>query len=252
MSQADPFDAMGRSFNALQGAWDQGTRNQAGRAYASGDAAGAANALYSGGMISEGNAARTQQRADETRARGGQMTDALRRGDHAGAAAFAQTPEELQALQTFKQNASEQEIAATTARFGQLAAVAAAVENLPPEQQRAAAVRYAPQFGLDPAQIPEQIDAGWIEGVRMRALGAKDYLTHQDRVDDNRREDEKFAETRRHNQATEGVAQARVGVSQSRESRQGRSGGGSRSSGGSGRPASTGGSLPPGFTVRRP
>lgn len=51
--QANPFDAMGQSFNALQGAWDQRTRNQAGRAYASGDQRGAANALAEGGMVQD-------------------------------------------------------------------------------------------------------------------------------------------------------------------------------------------------------
>lgn len=53
MTQANPFDAMGQSFNALQGAWDQRTRNQAGRAYADGDARGAANALAEGGMVQD-------------------------------------------------------------------------------------------------------------------------------------------------------------------------------------------------------
>lgn len=51
--QANPFAAMGDSFNALQGAWDQRTLNQAGRAYAGGDARGAANALAEGGMAQE-------------------------------------------------------------------------------------------------------------------------------------------------------------------------------------------------------
>lgn len=53
VEQANPFTAMGQSFNALQGAWDQRTRNQAGRAYASGDRQGAANALAQGGMSEE-------------------------------------------------------------------------------------------------------------------------------------------------------------------------------------------------------
>lgn len=186
-NQADPFDAMGRSFNALQGAWDQGTRNQAGRAYAGGDVTGATNALAQGGMLGEAAVMRTHQRTEETRARAGQTAEALRAGNYDGARAFAQSPEELAAIDTFKSNATEAETAAAAAQAGKIAAVATAVMNLPPQEQRAAALQYAQQFGIDPAKIPEQITPGWLEGIRVQALGLEEYLKYQDREADNRR-----------------------------------------------------------------
>lgn len=185
--QANPFDAMGQSFNALQGAWDQGTRNKAGRAYAAGDMEGASNALGMGGMIPEAQAMRGQMRADEDRARGTQMTEALRGGDMPGAQALARTPEELAQLQEFAANATKAERDAAAANAGRMAAVAEAVKQLPAEQQRAAVLQYAQQFGVDPAQIPEQISPEWIEGIRVQALGLEEYLKFKDREADNQR-----------------------------------------------------------------
>lgn len=84
--QANPFDAMSQSFNVLQGAWDQGTRNQAGRAYAEGDARGASNALARGGMVQEAADLdyRGQQRegliSDQERAAASERTTILMRG----------------------------------------------------------------------------------------------------------------------------------------------------------------------------
>lgn len=51
--QADPFDALGKSYNALKGAAQDGAMNRAGRAYASGDVRGASNALAQGGMVGD-------------------------------------------------------------------------------------------------------------------------------------------------------------------------------------------------------
>lgn len=178
--QANPFNAMGRSFNVLQGAWDQGTRNQAGRAYAGGDVAGAANAFAEGGMLPEAQTFGRQ-------ARQGQMADSLRGGDYKGAASFAQSPEELATISQFRQSATEQERTAKAALAGQIAAVAEAVMSLPPDQQRPAALRYAEQFGLDPAQIPQTIDRPWLEGIRVQALGLEEYLKFKDREADNLR-----------------------------------------------------------------
>lgn len=84
--QANPFDAMGQSFNALQGAWDQRTRDQAGLAYAGGDARGATNALARGGMVQEAADLeyRGQQRegliSEQERAAAAERTTALMRG----------------------------------------------------------------------------------------------------------------------------------------------------------------------------
>lgn len=187
--QANPFDAMGQSFNALQGSWDQRTRNQAGRAYAAGDVEGATNAFAMGGMMPEATQMRTQQRADEQRQRSGRMTDALRGGDYEGAQAFAQTPDELQALQAFKQNASEQEIAAATRRAGQFAAIGQGLRGIPDLNERLRQARnLAPQHGIDPNEITlEMVDDAALDSFIMRSMGTVEFFKYQDREADNQR-----------------------------------------------------------------
>lgn len=187
--QANPFDAFGQVHNALQGAWDQRTRNQAGRAYASGDMDGATNALASGGMLQEAGVMRTQQRADETRERSGRITEALRSPDPSSARALAQTPEELAGIQTFVQNASAQELAAARQRAGNFVAALTAIGSIQdPAQRLAAAQQQAPAFGLDPATITiEQVSPEFLEAQRVQALGLEEYLKYQDREADNRR-----------------------------------------------------------------
>jgi hypothetical protein len=179
--QANVFDAFGKSYNALQGAWDQRTRNQAGRAYAAGDMAGATNALASGGMLEQAGAMRTQMRADEGRTRGASMTGALRSGDYAGARAFAQTPEELAGVQTFMQNASTQEVAQAQRRAGNFVSVLTSIGSIQdPAQRLAAARQQAPMFGLDPNTITaDQVSPEFLEAQRMQALGLVEYLNQQ-------------------------------------------------------------------------
>jgi hypothetical protein len=179
--QANVFDAFGRSYNALQGAWDQRTRNQAGRAYAAGDMEGATNALASGGMLEQAGAMRTQMRADEGRTRGASMTGALRSGDYAGARAFAQTPEELAGVQTFMQNASTQEVAQAQRRAGNFVSVLTSIGSIQdPAQRLAAARQQAPMFGLDPNTITaDQVSPEFLEAQRMQALGLVEYLNQQ-------------------------------------------------------------------------
>lgn len=179
--QANVFDAFGRSYNALQGAWDQRTRNQAGRAYAAGDMAGATNALASGGMFEQAGAMRTQQRADEVRTRGANMTGALRAGDYAGARAFAQSPEELQTVQTYSQTAATQNLAERQRRAGNYVAVLTSIGSIQdPAQRLAAARQQAPSFGLDPNTITlEQVSPEFLEAQRIQALGLVEYLNQQ-------------------------------------------------------------------------
>jgi hypothetical protein len=179
--QANVFDAFGRSYNALQGAWDQRTRNQAGRAYAAGDMEGATNALASGGMLEQAGAMRTQLRADQGRTRGASITDALRSGDFAGASAFAQSPEELQTVQTYSQTAATQNLAERQRRAGNYVSVLTAIGNIQdPAQRLAAAQRQAPMFGLDPNTITlEQVSPEFLEAQRIQALGLVEYLNQQ-------------------------------------------------------------------------
>lgn len=180
MTQANPLNALNQMYGTLQGFSEQRARNQAGRAYAGGDLSGAANALAQEGMIDEAAAL-------GSRARSEQITGALRSGDFTGAASFAKTPEELAQINTFRQNASEQERTAAAHRAGQIAAVAESVMRLPPAQRRAAAAQYAQQFGIDPSQLPEDMSDGWLEGIRVQALGLEEYLKFKDREADNQR-----------------------------------------------------------------
>lgn len=76
MPQANVFDAMGQSYNALQTSFQDGARTRAGRAYGEGDREGAISALGQGGLVSEASALddtfmrrdyamQDQQRADQ-------------------------------------------------------------------------------------------------------------------------------------------------------------------------------------------
>ena len=200
---------------------------------ASGNVAGARSAAYQQGDLRTGQALDGQVRDQQQAERGANLTGLLRSGDYGGAEALANSPEELQQITEFRTNASEQERAAAAARAGEMAALVGSIQSLPPEQQYAAAQQAAQRMGMDPASItPDMVTPQELERLRMQSMGLAAYLQFQDREADNRRQDEQFAETRRHNQATEGVAQARVGVSQAREGRVAARGGG-RSGGGS-------------------
>lgn len=243
MSQADPFDAMGRSFNALQGAWDQGTRNQAGRAYAGGDARGAANALASGGMVQE---------AADLEYRGTQREALMSEQDRKAAA------DRTEALMRGLQGLQRVPYAQRNQVFEQMAPMLSQV--MPPdviEQLRAADKSDAAlgAFGTalgaeaERLQLFQLPNGGDIVGVSQATGQERSRIQGPgpDPLDQEYRRAQIDAQ-----RALAGQRQTSASVAQSRESRQGRSGGGSRSSGGSARPASTGGSLPPGFTVRRP
>lgn len=84
--QANPFDAMAQSYNALQGAQDQRTQNRAGRAYAAGDMGGVSNALASGGQVENAQsfdhnrAVEGRQQEADTRAQAEQRFSMLDRG----------------------------------------------------------------------------------------------------------------------------------------------------------------------------
>jgi hypothetical protein len=127
------------------------------------------------------------QYADRTR--GTQIVTALRGNDPGSAAQFAQTPEELQEIQTFREKASANEIAEAQRRAGNFVAALTAVENIADPQQRLAAARQqAPMFGLDPNTITiDQVSPDFLRGQRMRALGVAEYLKNEDRVADNSR-----------------------------------------------------------------
>lgn len=233
-----------------QGAYRQRQAREVGGLMTGGNYAGARDAAFGQGDLQTGFAldGRVQQQAETQRQ--GQITGALQSGDFDAATSFAGSPEELAQITQFRDRASEQERAQAVQQATALAAAIESVQSLPPDQQLAAAQQLAPQFGADPASITPQSLAA-LPGLRIQAMGLRDFLTHQDRQADNERQQAAFEETQRHNRATEGVSasrEARVG--------RGRSTGGGSGGGAPRAPApaagsSRGGALPPGFTIRR-
>lgn len=160
--QANPFDAFGQVHNALQGAWDQRTRNQAGRAYASGNARGAVNALAEGGQ--------TQEAAD-LEYRGSQREALLSEQDRA--AATERTQALMRGLQALQGVPYEQR----NAVFEQMAPMLSSI--MPPEiieqlrtadksDQNLAAFGTAVGVEAERLQLFQQRDGGDIIGVSQR------------------------------------------------------------------------------------
>lgn len=146
----------------------------------SGNIEGARNLAYTQGNIELGGTLDTRVKNEADKARAGNITTALRTENYDGALGFAETPAELQAIQQFRETASDQEKAEATQRAENLAMVATAIQNLPPAEQLNAARSYATQFGMDPNSItPEMITPQALDALRMRALGVKDYLSYQ-------------------------------------------------------------------------
>lgn len=142
-----------------------------------GDYSGAAASAYGQGDIQTGMALQGQASQQAGQERQGQIVGALKTGDFDAAASFAQSAEELAQVQQFRASASEQEKAQAVQRAEQMAMVATAIQQLPPDQQFSAAQQYAQQFGIDPSQItPEMVSPQGLEALRMRALGLKEYL----------------------------------------------------------------------------
>ena len=149
----------------------------------SGDYAGAAGAAYQAGDLQTGQGIERlgDQRQDSERQ--SQITGALQTGDFEGAMSFASSPQEMQAIAQFRNTASEREVAEAAQKAGQMAAVLESVMSLPPEQQLAAAQQAAPMFGVDPATLtPDTLRA--LPGLRVQAMGLKDYLSFQQRERD--------------------------------------------------------------------
>lgn len=104
--QADPFDAMSKSYNALRGAAQDGAMNRAGRAYASGDVRGASNALAQGGMVGDAMALDQAQVRQQRQASEDDYKMAERRAEYLGQGVsylmgvpYEQRPQALAALE---------------------------------------------------------------------------------------------------------------------------------------------------------
>jgi hypothetical protein len=245
-----------------RGAYQARQRQELATAYQGGGMTGAATAAFGQGDFETGSALQTAGRAEDARTRGGQIVGALKTGDYDGAMSFASSPEELAQITSFRDSASEAERAQAAQQAGSLAAVIESIQGLPLEQQFAQAQALAPQFGIDPSRItPETLTPQALNAIRIQAIGLKDFLMYQDRTLDNERQASVAEAQIASAQALADQRRVSAGVAQSREARQGAgrsSGGGSRSSGGT-RPSGSGGSapvarggtLPPGFTIRR-
>lgn len=243
--QANPFDAMGQSFNALQGAWDQGTRNQAGRAYASGDQRGAANALAEGGM---------PQDAADLEYRGQQREALLSAEDrHMVEARTTALMRGLQALQGVPYEQRNQVFEQMAPMLAEIMPPDAIAQLRTADKSDAALGAFGTALGAEAErlQLFQLPNGGDIVGVSQATGRERSRIAGPgpDPLDQEYRRAQIDAQ-----RALTGQRQTSASVAQSRESRQGRgsSGGGSRSSGGSIAPSpSTGGGLPAGFTVRR-
>jgi hypothetical protein len=157
---------------------------------AGGDYAGASAAAFTGGDLRTGQAIQGYEREQQGVQRGQNITGALKTGDYAGAMGFASSPEEMAQITAFRDRATAAEKAQAAEKAGQMAAVLGAIQSLPPEQQLAAAQEYAPQFGIDPAGLTaETLTPQALEAYRIQAIGLKDYLSYQDRREDNARQD---------------------------------------------------------------
>lgn len=164
---------------------EQRNARELGGLMSSGNIEGARNLAYTQGDLQTGQAldGRVQQQADQQRGRN--IVGALKTNDYAGALDFANSPEELQAIQQFRDSASEQDRLAAAQRSEQLAMVVGSIQSLPPDQQFAAAQAAAAQFGLDPQSItPDMVTPQALERMRMQSLGLKDYLTYQQKERD--------------------------------------------------------------------
>lgn len=176
---------------SLGRAMHQGQQNRkVGGLMTAGDYEGAAGAAFKGGDLQTGLGIQRHAQQQQGVERGQKITGALRGGDYEGAMSFASSPEELAQITAFRDNASKDEREQAARQAGQMATVLEAIQSLPPDQQFAAAQQYAPMFGVDPAQItPQILTPQVLEAYRIQALGLKDYLTAQDRREDNARQD---------------------------------------------------------------
>lgn len=204
---------------------------------AGGDYKGASAAAFTGGDLRTGQAIQTYDQQQQGVQRGQNITGALKTGNYAGAMDFASSPEEMAQITAFRDRATAAEKAQAAEKAGQMAAVLGAIQSLPPEQQLAAAQEYAPQFGIDPAGLTaETLTPQALEAYRIQAIGLKDYLSHQDRREDNARQDRvaeaQIAATR--SLGTQREASANAANARAAKTRSAPSGGGSggRSGGG--------------------
>lgn len=134
--QANPLNALNQMYGTLQAVGDDRTRTQAGRAYAGGDARGAANALASGGLAQE--AADLEYR--------GQQREGL---------------------------ISDQEREAAADRTTALMQGVAALQGVPYEQRGQVWQQIAPMLdGLMPPEIIQQLGSADMSDQNLAAFGA--------------------------------------------------------------------------------
>lgn len=218
---ASPFDGFTQGLmtggQLGRGIREQGQRREIGGLMTAGNLTGARDAAYGQGNLELGGQLDARVRAQATQAREQGVGTALAAGNYDEATRAAGGDVQLLGqIRQWKSQATADEVTAANAKFTNLAALAEAIGSVPDPQERLRiATQMAPMLGINPAEItPEALTDQALSAIRVRAMGLANALAYEDRQADNRRQDEQFAETQRHNRATEGVAasrEARVG-----------------------------------------
>lgn len=211
------------------------TGRQIGGMLQQGDYAGASGVAYGEGDLRTGAAIGEMGREQEGRDRGLAVAGALygEQPDIEGARTAAQgDPDMMRQVAEFAQTASEQERATAAQNFERLAIMGlTTLQPMPVEQRYQAALQLAQQYGIPPEQIPPVITDEVLSAWAAQTMGLADFLQHQDRETDNRRQADQVE-----------IQRGNLDLARQREGRMGagRPSGG----GGSRRPAASGGGAP--------
>jgi len=159
------------------------------------------------------------QREDETLQRRQDAFGAYNRGDEASARNRAYEAGDTDLIAQIAALDKDKR-AEASARADSLGRLAFGIKNMPYEQRKAALQAASPQL-LSLGYTPEQLagfdpNDGALQGIIASALDLKDQITLADKEADNKRADAQLGETRRHNQAAEGVSRGNLGVAQGR------------------------------------
>jgi hypothetical protein len=219
-----------------------GAQRDVGGAMARGDYEGAARAAYGFGELSVGQELMKEKRRQDELARRAALGQQAAGGDLTGATNAALEAGDFEAaaeIAKWAKDKSAQEKEAAAQRADQVAALAYAVRNTPPEQRAAAVQQLLPQLQALGFQ-PQQLDAfDWsdqsLDAVIAQSLGVKEVLMQQDREADNARDERRLSlEGERVNIARGqlGVSQGNLALSRQRERRVAAGGGSSGGGGG--------------------
>lgn len=186
------------------------------------DPKGAETALMSAGDIDGAETIRKRRMAVAEEARRARVGGMVAKKDYAGAQAEAMGGGDFDMAASIANMDSESRKAARE-RSEDLGGFALAIKGQPYEQRKAIIAQARPilmEQGFTPEQIAafDPTDAN-IQSLVASATDLKTALEQADRQADNQRADSQASETARHNRASEGQGNARIGIARSRESR---------------------------------